>query len=362
MKKTLLFLAFVATTLFSCGDDDSATPVVEEEKISIEDANAVTDAITINGSTKVQGNPPAPSTDPEAPVVGDASDATAITGNNLILPISETSGSAVAGVYLKVKGSDSYYDIPASALGNSGGRTAFGRISKNKRQLKVNEDVAVDIELPTNLEPGVFCVEYCVYDAQNRVSNIVEVCIEVLEFGGENSAFLSANQWEMVSEYYKEIYDGVTYEETVTVGESDVYTYETELYCNDGTYETVTVEEVSRVDYLFVTFAANGGFLVESSYYDKWMDYQNSTCQTGVLYTEETDTDDQVGAWSYDDNLKKLTLVSEEEDVDSDGNTYTETFVQVLDVEVVNGNLVLSYEDDDQDYYDYFEITFKPKN
>lgn len=362
MKKTILIFALAAATMMSCGDDDSNTPVVEDEKISIEDGNAVASSLTIQGSTTVQGNPPAPSTDPDAPVVADAEDATAINGNNLILPVSQVSGTTIGGVYLKVKGSDSYFDIPASALGNSGGRLMSSRKAKNQRQLKINEDVSVDILLPDNLEPGTFCVEYCIYDPENRVSNIVEVCIDVLEFGGENSAFLSANQWEMVSEYYKEIYNGETYEGTVLVGESDIYTYETDLYCNDGSTQTVTVEEVDRLDYLYVTFGTDGGFLAESSNYEKWMDYQNSNCQTGVVYHEETDTEDQVGAWAYDDALKSLTLVLEEEDVDDQGNVYTETYVEVFDIKVESGNLILIYEEETSDYYDYFEITFKPKN
>ena len=48
----------------------------------------------------------------------------------------------------------------------------------------------MEIALPKSLEPGTFCVEYCVYDKEQRVSNIVEVCIDVVSLEEKTANFL----------------------------------------------------------------------------------------------------------------------------------------------------------------------------
>ena len=106
-------------------------------------------------------------------------------------------------MYFQIAGAGGYYQIPVSGLGDSNGRinksrqgSPFGRLKK------INNYYGFSIELPENIKPSEFCAFYCVYDAEGRVSNVVEVCIKVDEFGGVNTSLLTSNVWSMVYQRY----------------------------------------------------------------------------------------------------------------------------------------------------------------
>lgn len=45
-------------------------------------------------------------------------------------------------------------------------------------------DSSVIIVLPANIEPGTFCIEYCVYDYENNISNTIKACVTIEQLGG----------------------------------------------------------------------------------------------------------------------------------------------------------------------------------
>ncbi|MEQ9008065.1 MAG: hypothetical protein RLP12_09290, partial [Ekhidna sp.] len=59
----LLGMSFI-TVFTSCGDDDGVDG--SGDLIDLSDANAVSNAIKITGATKIDGDPPSPSNDPNA--------------------------------------------------------------------------------------------------------------------------------------------------------------------------------------------------------------------------------------------------------------------------------------------------------
>lgn len=312
-------ICFISILVLShCSDDDGGKIDEEDDLIDLTDANAITDAIEITGATVETGTPPAPSTDPDAPTLDDEDDTFAVQGGQLQLDLDLLNGDA-EGVYLQIPGSDSYFDIPASAF-SSGRTTSFYP--------------EFYIDLPDNIAPGEFCVDVCVYDAEARVSNIVRVCITVGELGGANSEFL-VGIWNVTQIVYE--YDGMT--ETIIVGQPLVDSYTTSVVCADGqTSENVEVEETEFTEFIRFTFSENGALRFEASGEDSYLDYSSSTCEELVYFTESY-SDDSEGAWSYEDDADRLVLIINQSD---DGEEYQE----VVELEIsVNGNTMTASQD-----------------
>ena len=310
MKKItqLLSLLLTMTILMSaCGDDDDddnnddnndMDPV--DMTLDINDPDVVTDEIVISNAEIVEGNPPAPSSDPDAPSLNQSefdTDLLSIQGGSLLIDVSIQSGS-VAGTFVQIVGADSYFDIPFNPS---------GRVLKRGRILQGgDDDPVVEIEIPDNLGTGTFCAEVCVYDEDTRVSNIVEVCVEITELGGSNSDFLTANSWKATG--FEEEEDGVVDE--YEIGELVVDTFTTSLVCADGTFEEVEVTESDRTDNLEITFAADGSVQVSLSEFERDLDFENSDCENQV-YVEEEALITLDGSWSYNDTTKELTMALE---------------------------------------------------
>ncbi len=313
-------------TLSHCTTDDGD----DTGEIDLNDSNALTEAIVVNGGTLVGGDPPAPSTDPNAPQIEDPGDEVSVQGGELNLELPVISGN-VSGVYLQIPGADSYFDIPASAL-------VGGRIAQDYPQFS--------IELPDNIQPGTFCVDYCVYDSENLVSNIVTVCIEVGELGGENSDFL-IGVWNVTQLAFSE---GSGDTRTNIIGEPFTEVFVETLICSDGqTSREVEIEEIEDIDFIRITFSENGALRLEEDGEETYLDYQNSYCDD-LVYTTETYSDDFTGGWSYEDDVKRLVMIINEVDdgvedqnvidvtITVDGDTMTA--VQELEGETTTVTLV----------------------
>lgn len=106
----------------------------------------------------------------EAPIINTTSNE-AITSNGSTLLINfgyQNGTSDIGGCYVQVDGAGSYYTIPYD--NNSG---ASGTIQ-------------LPIGVPTNVIGGSFCVNYCIYDSRGNISNLLTICISVLELGSGN--------------------------------------------------------------------------------------------------------------------------------------------------------------------------------
>ena len=197
MKQLLRLFAMlftIAILITACGgdddDDDNNDDMSPGTTIDINDPIAVSSEIIVSNATTVDGDPPAPSTDPAAPALDtNVDDLITTQGGSLLIDVDVSSGD-VAGTYIQIVGSDTYFDIPF--LPN-------GRILKRGRILQEDDEPAIEIEIPDGLGVGTFCAEICVYDSEARVSNIVTRCVTIKEIGGDNSSFLTANAWSAVS-------------------------------------------------------------------------------------------------------------------------------------------------------------------
>ena len=355
----------ISAIVFSaCGDDDSTKVAPEEVKLSINDPDAVSQAMSVSGATLKEGMPPSPTSDAASPILNDEGGdekGIAIAGNGRTIYVNETSGVSIAGIYLQIQGASSYFDIPVSSTSVEGGRVGFGRRARTKKTKTMNSWYGFNLEIPANLEAGEFCVSYCVYTTDGLVSNVAQVCIIVKEFGGDDSEFLTANAWELVSSTYYELYDGQVDTDTTIVGQLNSNTYDYQVTCGDSS-AVVSITETDRLNYLYIAMSSNGAFTAEDEYYEKSLDHGNSNCQS-IKYDETTLVYTIDGAWSYDAATGEMILIYNGEETDDQGNTYIETDVEITKVSLVDGNLIWIFQEGEEgsDYYYKDIMTFKPK-
>ncbi|OWY21705.1 hypothetical protein C7N43_09115 [Sphingobacteriales bacterium UPWRP_1] len=140
----------------------------DTELINPNDPNAISSVLILpSGSNREDGTPPPPSSQSSAPdVTSSISDITSSNGATapLLFNYSGVNGN-LGGCFLQVTGADDYFNIPYTGSSSSSGQ------------------LQVPIGIPSNVDSGEFCISFCVYDIQNRISNVYNVCINVLRLG-----------------------------------------------------------------------------------------------------------------------------------------------------------------------------------
>lgn len=165
-----LFLAMLAgTCLFaSCTSDNNDDPTTPNGPVDPADADALSAVLIMPAGTEVErGTPPAPSSASTAPeVINNFDEITSSNGSAapLTFNFSNVNGN-LGGCYVQVAGADTYFQVPYTSNSSSSG------------------SLTVPIGIPTNVEEGEFCVNFCVYDEDGQVSNIVTSCVNVLRLG-----------------------------------------------------------------------------------------------------------------------------------------------------------------------------------
>jgi hypothetical protein len=328
----LIAIATVAL-LASCGGGDDP----KKSGIDVDDPNAVSESLTVENSTFVDGNPPSP-TGGDAPVLDEYYDGVAIPtiqGLKVIVTAPIQTGDA-AGFYVKIDGADGYFKVNAAKADIGSGRVGEKKRARNffhGARTQEEDEASFSIEVPANIQPGEFCISYCVFDAQNQVSNIIQRCVVVSKIGGSKSAFLS-KEWSWVK---TQLFEDNVLESELIVGVEREYPYLAELWCNDESTE-IEVADTELSDYGYLKFSDNGAFQIDEKYSYTYYDW-SSECTPE--YITETEEESWTGAWSYDDNTKKLIILYNE----FEDEEYPTTVAQTYDVEMESGKLVLTFSD-----------------
>lgn len=132
------------------------------------DPDALSRALGIDGSTLVTGTIPAPEfalNDPS--ISNNQSSALVVAGNTVFLPFTFSTSAAnpgYAGCFVQVNGATTFFDIPD----NSSNTDQSGQI-------------VIPVQIPGNILVGNFDLQYCIYDVNGRVSNILSTRIAVDE-------------------------------------------------------------------------------------------------------------------------------------------------------------------------------------
>jgi hypothetical protein len=328
-KLSLKVMIFAMVAFLSaCGGDDSDP---KKSSVDVDDPNEVAKSLEIDNATFQTGNPPAPSGG-DAPVISDFVDGEnvfTIQGLKVIIDAPLESGDA-AGFYVKVDGADGYFKVnaPKASIGGRKGSVKKKNFLGSGRTQEEDE-ASFSIEVPEGLEPGEFCISYCVFDSEGRVSNVIERCIIVTELGGSNASFLS-KEWSWVN---TKLYEDGQLTEEIIVGEAQEDTYEVDIWCNEE-WSTTTVTDTQLNEYAYLKFSDNGAFEIDEKYSYTYYDW-DSECTPE--YDTQTIEQTWTGAWSYDDDSHELIIlynVSEED--------YAETIAQKYDAEIVGGKLILT--------------------
>jgi hypothetical protein len=156
IKVLSVTFALCAFSLISCKK--------QEQKIDPSDANALQSVLVIPGGERRTGNPPPPTGTTSSPKILNGQSTTALTaGGQVAAPFSYNSNAGYNRCIAQVRGAtNGYFEIPTNSSTNSG-------------------QITIPLNVPANVGSGTFCVQYCIVDAQNRVSNQLEICVNVTE-------------------------------------------------------------------------------------------------------------------------------------------------------------------------------------
>lgn len=342
----------------SCGKDtaEAIADIVDEEVEQLEstplEVNSITDNVIIAGGTKEEGDSPIPN----GAISLDLSNAskTALLGEGFDIPFS--SDGDIVGAYLRFKAddgtvADSYYDIDldANSTDNKSSKRKIYRF-KNSNSLSAKTDAAtLDIDFNTTIEPGTFCYEICVYDANGNISNPQEVCVTVESWGGSNEIL---GDWNLVKEV--ETINGVTGE----VFPGDVECTQEITYDCDGGGQVAASYHCYITDTFSLVLNEDGTYIFDSKDKEKELDADASKASCDAVYDEFDDNYLSEGNWAYVKDKKQLIMVEYQYTEDYRNEIETETYEKgdapLLfegEVRLENGSLIIAIDEDSNDSY-----------
>lgn len=240
MKKFLWLPVIITATLLavtSCKPDKPEPPV--DTLIDPSDANALAQVLIMPSGTQTNtGQPPAPSGQ-GAPTVSSQS-TTVLGSNGSTAPLNfgyNNVANNLGGCYVQVAGANRYFNIPYGSNSGSSG------------------NLSVPIGIPTNVDQGEFCVDFCVYDLNGRVSNIIRTCVTVIRLG--TGALQISLTWGNGSD--QDLY--------LTTPDGCEISY-SNAYCNNGTLDRDDTDGFGPENIFWESDAPNGQYTVEVDDYD----------------------------------------------------------------------------------------------
>ncbi len=318
------FIAAAFLAAISCSEDDTTNNLVNvtpdpTEEVALNSAT-VSESLLIRNGTKKSGNAPSPTG--TMPFTLDETTQSGFQKSGF--DINFNAPSDYAGAYIQLKNNDGtavgeYWDISSSKKSNATSskfskRTIFRTTTKND-----DYDTQIDIDFKDAVQPGTFCYEICIYDADGNISEPVEVCVEVEAWGGNPNLI---GTWTLSKEEIIE--DGKTV--TIAIGEEQC-DESTTITCENGNDLVVDDAYCYTTTKAEVTFNADGTFSQSSDDIDKDIDRQASKDACEVIYEDlEEESYNSSGNWAYDEEEKILTLVTFKDSYSNDQGTFKETF------------------------------------
>lgn len=281
MRKLLLPVMALVLAI-SCKKDNDPS----ENLISPADGAAVATSIAVTNGEKQTGTMPAGT----ALVLEAPSPQTVktIAGKYIVIKPVLQSGTAT-GYHLQVKGATGYFKINISG----------------------GSSTKIIIQLPANIQTGVFKIAYNAFDAGNNVSNTVELSIQIEELAGEGFAGtwkntgqkLNATTWDY------NVYDLKTgYSYSFNCINNKIGS----LHVSQDPYPTVFTP-LHKMQLIKNEIIFQAGYTLHQEYKQEAysIDYGLSTCDN-VLYKREPPTDivyTRNNGWTYNASTKKLSFL-----------------------------------------------------
>ena len=302
-----LWIIILLGVLTACSNDEvdsNAITTAEAEQLESVplEADEVSTHVIIAGSSKVQGNPPAPNGAISLDVSNSSS--TALLGEGF--DINFSSNGTPVGVYLQFTSNDGiaaseYFDInlAANASGKGGGHSRLSELLKqSSHQSAKNNDAEVNVDFGVEIPPGHFCYLICVYDQEGNISEPQEVCVTVESWGGKDEM---DGSWTMGYEDRTIEGQSVRFE----TGQEACYEYTFE--CNNG--QAISANECYTRTSGEVRIFADGTYRAVFTGSERWLDGGASSENCEAVYIEEVFEDVSEGKWAFVTENNRLTIV-----------------------------------------------------
>lgn len=295
--KNLLLLSFsLAILCYSCSSDNGGGNNQNEELANQQNETEnrvipiaeLESGVKIEGATTKTGTPPAPTNNVDFQISSNSQEAFQENG----FVISFSSSANFAGAYIVLQDTDgnksnSYFEVPNYVI-----ETAKSTKSKHSRFFnksnKTGDEYQLNVDL-SDVAPGQFCYEICLFDAENNISRIEKVCVEIEAWGGNASL---VGNWELRDQNYDDTIPNFPCE-------------------NGSSLQNVKYENYLKLEAL-LTINENGSFVL--SYYEESneLDWETSYSTCNLTYFDEVTIYDEkeIGNWAYNENDNTLTLVS----------------------------------------------------
>ena len=322
----LLPLILTLTLIYSCSKSDSSPveaeqnndeEIIEDESTNQEPpeidqpeysdaASTISNNVIIKGSEKIDGILPTPN---EA-ITLDVSEVNSKGFLNEGFNIPVSSNADIVGAYIQFKTKDgglskSYYKVNFE-LNKSIDTTNFEDVSFKQfdipKKLSFKENsFAIDVDFNSNIEPGEFCYSICVFDKDGNISGAEEICVTVLNWGGNDELVGTWNYYKDVRNYT----DWGTVERIV--GSNLCYKPRT-WYCAEG--GSFQYSNCHGWLFLKVTYNADGTYERISESYGQYVIGKESEVNCEPVYTTDAmETVKTTGTWSYDSEKEQLIQV-----------------------------------------------------
>ncbi|MFK7811035.1 MAG: hypothetical protein AB8B59_00985 [Maribacter sp.] len=360
-RTVAIVIAILAT---SCGKDtaNAIASIFDDEVEQIEstvlDAENVSDNVVIIGGTKMEGAPPSSS----GIISLDLSESGKTAFLDEGFDVSLSSDAEITGAYIQFKSkegssSNSYYDVnldenSSSESDKSSRRRRVKKSGRSTLSRKTN-DINLDVDFNTNIRPGEFCYEICVYDANGNISEPQEVCLTVEAWGGKSELVAS---WNLTKE--TEAFDGNS--SVLLVGE-ELCSEESSFDCDQGG-EYMAKYACYTSEPFVIEFKEDGTYRYDSKESGKLINDVSSRESCEAIYDEFRDDYISNGRWAYVSDENRLILLeysfSESYKGEIESGTYESGDAQVLlDINAAFDGSTLILTEEGIDYAEsyYFE-------
>lgn len=367
MKKVLLSLSVLALSLLSCNKDDSSSESSSGNQNLANAQNATEEAaiplavlesgIKIEGANKINGQAPAVNSDLAFTLESNEQEAFQDSG----LDIKFSASGNISGAYIQFKDVDgnasgNYFDVPASAfISEFDSRKSLNIFKTNHSSAKVisqnfsvspvqpdegfdnnNNRGVINIDFE-NVPAGQFCYDICLYDGDQNVYVIQEVCVEVEAWGG-NSSIVGVWEFNRIVNNFEEASDDQIFDEeglsTIICDSGETLTYDSNNQTKDDKPYVLTLNE-------------DGTYLETDSGSYSFLNYLETTKTCTVVFEESTDFSYKYsGNWAFNEDNNTLTIIDfkYEDLLDPSKNTEYpdgELYFDGVEAEVINGELKL---------------------
>lgn len=373
MKKFFIPAVFtILTGMCACkkeGTTTTITNVVHDTTIINTVANGVANPDTLSAAVKVgygsriTGAFPTASDDAGAPTMDTLYNKTykVIKSRYLVIYPPVTSGH-VAGYYVQIAGAASYFKVDYTQAYNL--RRAKYDNATARGDVSGYYDSTIVFKLPATINGDTFYIKYAAYDSLNRVSKPVTGVVLILPEGNDHFTDSLMGKWRYAGN--NTIYPNGTsnfpdiHLDTATADSYGYYTCTGNKLkqMDGGAIYIPNVYYVYREILQFEKYAWNDPY--QNVY--KSLSLDSSSC-SNYVYADRNVAESGLrgtGGYAYDANTRRLTMVHEE----SEGNTNTSLHYETYYVnELTDTSLVvsaLSYEEETA-YGTYYKKYLKQK-